>query len=417
VSRLLFVSPVYPSPLDRGQNVRIAQLVQACARDHLVTLVVPRPAPGAFSPELEALAERVVYVDPSEARASPGELWRLARELKRVRRPGVLHELDGYRRAMRSLDVADFDLVWVERLMLTPLFASVLHRVVVDLDDLEHRKWWRAARLRLRERPFAARVVARHCYYALRFGVAELRATRRFAAAVVASPEDEQYLRRRRTTNVWTVPNGVTLPAPHQPRTRTVVRRMVFLGNLSYDANLDALDVMRDELLPVLRREAPELSMSVVGPGCTDELRAAHPEVEFLGFVPDLPVLLRSFDLLLAPLRVGGGTKLKVLEAMANGLPVVTTPVGAEGLRLQDRVTAIVSSTPEGLVDGVLALRREPALAQRLAEQAAVLAQDFAWDQIRERMADELLQLRRGLGAAPADAAARPASTIPADDR
>ena len=394
--RLLFLSPVYPYPRDRGQHVRISHLLRACAGDFRVTLLVPPPGPAGADPGLESLCERVVHVDETRHLAEGRAGWAdFSRRHRVARRPDVARRLLAWSDAVAEVDLAAFRLVWVERLMLTAVVGAARGRTVVDLDDLEHRKWVRIARSP-RPRPLRRRAV--EGYYVARFLAGETLGARRFLACVVASPQDAAHLRRLGVRNVTVLPNGVDVGAAPPGGTRGAGPvRAVFVGNLAYDANVDALDMLSAEVLPALDARGLSVSVDVVGPGATPDLEQRHPRLHFRGFVEDVAAALRDHDLLLAPLRLGGGTKLKVLDALAAGLPVVTTPVGAEGLGVVSGVHAVVGGTAAELAAGVDTVARDPALAASLAVAGHALARDsFTWDSVRGRTAALLAALAAG---------------------
>lgn len=166
------------------------------------------------------------------------------------------------------------------------------------------------------------------------------------------------------------VPNVIDVAsiAPALPAGRS---RVLFAGDFSYPPNRDAFQFLEAEILPALRRRAPDARLVVTGRGSTS-LPAAD-NVELLGFVDDLDVVYRSVDCVLVPLRIGGGSPLKFVEAMAYGLPVVATPVAARGLAavpgehflLGDDPESLAELTAECLADEKNDLRRA---ARKLAE-------------------------------------------------
>jgi glycosyltransferase involved in cell wall biosynthesis len=116
--------------------------------------------------------------------------------------------------------------------------------------------------------------------------------------------------------------------------------------------------------------------------------------VRFRGFVDDLGAALGEYDVMVAPIRFGGGTKLKVLDAMAHCIPLVTTPVGAEGLSLVHGEHAWIAGSADGLADGIGRLATDAALAERMTAAAFALVRDrFSWAAIRARMTDWLSRL------------------------
>jgi len=377
--RLLFITDVCPYPLDRGQRVRVHNLLEACAGACEVTFVGPVPDAEPGRAALDRLVARTVCVSGAGA---DGGGWRD----------------EPFARALRAVRVADHDLVWAERLHVARLCrrGAVRARTIVDLDDLEHVKIGR--RLRLDPLRSGPRDWWRYALYRR----LELRGSRRFASVVVCSDDDRGYLARHGCHNAVTVPNGVDLPPgdderrrPRAARATDASPRVVFVGNLGYEPNADAVAFFADDVLPRLRARWPSASLDVVGPGAMPGGNERwSSRVRFRGFVDDLGAALGAYDVMVAPIRFGGGTKLKVLDAMAHRIPLVTTPVGAEGLKLLHREHAWIAGSPEGIADGIGRLASDDALADRMTAAAFALVRDrFSWPAIRARMTDWLSRL------------------------
>jgi glycosyltransferase involved in cell wall biosynthesis len=386
VSSLLFVTFVYPFPLDRGQNVRISNLIRACARDFELTLVTPPPTAGAH-PELEQACARVVYAEEPRM-PSLREVAGAAMRERRVRRRGDLRLTGAFERALAQVDPGEHDLIWVEGHALAGLFPEHRDRLVVDLDDLEHKKWWREVKHPAGRAEAGLGRRARALYHAGRFLLDELLLPRKVLHCVLCAPQEAALLRRSGSTNVSTVANGVQLTASSLPPGGALrdgpPYRLGFLGNLAYRPNRDAVELLDRDVLPRVRRDL-DVTLEVIGPGADAELRAQFPDIRFLGFVDDVQGALRDLDVFVAPLRLGAGTKLKLLDAMASGLPIVTTRVGAEGLRLEHGVNALIADTMEEVADGVRGLCRDPEIRAHLGQRARATAHaHFGWEHIRD---------------------------------
>ncbi|WP_119681028.1 glycosyltransferase family 4 protein [Indioceanicola profundi] len=391
--RLLFLSPVFPYPLDRGQHVRIANLIQGCSRDFAVTLVSPPPPSDAAQASLSSFCEEMIAVETGE-----GESTSLVDTLRNFVRTGEivgperLPLLHRFARALEGIQLDSYDLIWVERRELAPLLRAWSGKTILDLDDVEHKKHFRELREKASPRQ-SIRMLPR----GLRLWYRETMGARRYLATVVCSDEDRDYLKMFGMGNVHTVPNGVAMPTlrPRRSGRNGAAPRLVFVGNMQYGPNLDAVEFFAREIHPLLSDRLPGLMLDVIGPGTTQAMREAYAgPVRFRGFVDDLADALAGYDVFVAPLRLGGGTKLKVLEAMANRIPLSTTPVGAEGLALRDRTSALISDTPHAIAEDIFTLCTDKALADRLAENAFQLTSErFRWDRIRGRAADWLREL------------------------
>jgi polysaccharide biosynthesis protein PslH len=202
------------------------------------------------------------------------------------------------------------------------------------------------------------------------------------------SDEEADHFRRLGARNVHVIPNGVDCATysglGQADGHRASAPVILYSGTLSWTPNAEAARFLAEQAMPVVRASRPDVTLRIVGRDPTPEVRALAnlPGVEVLANVPDMKPHLAEAHLLAVPLESGGGTRLKILEAFAAGLPVVSTPVGCEGLRVsQDREILIADrlAFPQAL----LALIAEPARAARLAAAARHLAEtEYDWSVI-----------------------------------
>jgi glycosyltransferase involved in cell wall biosynthesis len=193
--------------------------------------------------------------------------------------------------------------------------------------------------------------------------------------------------------NAVVVANGAEAPAePRTDRTRLMgdTPTMLFVGALDYEPNARAVEWFVDEVLPGLRSRCPDAVLRVVGRGADRVAWAAGVQgVELVGPVPEMGPELERADVSVVPLRVGAGTRLKVVEAMAHRIPVVTTTVGCEGIDVVDRTHALVADDPVRFAESCANALADGALRQRLADAAAELFEArYTWGAIEERVAD-----------------------------
>jgi len=169
---------------------------------------------------------------------------------------------------------------------------------------------------------------------------------------------------------------------------------LLFTGALTYKPNYDAVMILCKEILPAIRVRRPEARLRVTGrtDGVDISSLATIPGVEFTGYVEDIRPIVSSASALVAPLRLGGGTRLKILEAMALGTPVVSTSVGAEGLGLRDGVHILLGDTSALVADQTVTLLDDDRLAQRIAENAREFIRErYAWPAIAAKLDRALL--------------------------
>lgn len=224
-----------------------------------------------------------------------------------------------------------YDLVWFnrERAWL-PLRGRFTGRTVVDVDDFEEvliRRWRQLGRgvwgmpLTPWQRVQAGRSIAW-------WGRVHRRLAREVDVPVVACVGDAARLGTERTAVV--VPNTYPACPPRPPRTGGAT--ILFQGSFDWAPNADAAGWLTGEILPLIRERVPDARVVLAGTSTPDVAALAGPHVEVTGAVPSMAPYLRAADLVVVPLRVGSGTRIKILEAFAHGVPVVSTAVGAEGL-------------------------------------------------------------------------------------
>lgn len=171
---------------------------------------------------------------------------------------------------------------------------------------------------------------------------------------------------------------------------------LVFLGSFKHHPNVDAVTYFVKEILPLVRREIPQARLRIVGSGMVPEVASlAGDAVEVVGYVADLDPILDSARLMVVPLRFGAGVKGKINSAMAAGLPVVTTTVGAEGMGLEDGSSARIADDPTHFSKAVVELYSDPVAWETIAGGARLLlGHQFS----PERAGEELSALRDDLG-------------------
>jgi polysaccharide biosynthesis protein PslH len=233
----------------------------------------------------------------------------------------------------------------------------------------------------------------------IRYRRAEIATLQRFVQVVVMSELDRDIVQRVAPgQKVTVVPNGVDLAGlvfrGAVPRCGSP--RLLFVGGLAHRPNFDGLRHFISEALPVLLHQFPDLTLTVVGDaaGAAPELMSLPrgDAVEFVGFVPDLNGHFAESTALIVPLRIAGGTRLKIIEAMAAGVPVITTAIGAEGLPVVHGEQVLVAETPQETVACVKRLVRDPEFAQRMAKAARRLCEEkYDWRSIVGAMEQQLL--------------------------
>ena len=176
------------------------------------------------------------------------------------------------------------------------------------------------------------------------------------------------------------VPNGVDteffapVPAPPEPDS------LVFTGLLSYRPNIDAVQHLVNDIFPLVRRARPACTLTIVGGGGDDLTHLAGPGIRFTGYVPDLRPEIARAAVAVVPIRMGSGTRLKVVEALAMAKPMVSTTIGCEGIDVRDEEHLLIGDSPAVFAAQVLRLLDDPDAARRMGERGAALARsEYSW--------------------------------------
>jgi glycosyltransferase involved in cell wall biosynthesis len=213
---------------------------------------------------------------------------------------------------------------------------------------------------------------------------AEARACADAAVTLAVSENDRAVLAAAAPqARVQAIPTGVDTSYFHPNGTRQAAAKLVFTGSMDWYPNEDGILYFIDSILPLIRREVPEASVTVVGRNPTAKLRAAAgPAVHVTGTVDDVRPYIAEAAVYVVPLRLGGGTRIKIFEALAMGKAVVSTRIGAEGLPVVSGEHFIEADEPEDFARAVVALIREPERRKRLELAGRMLVEErYSWRQ------------------------------------
>ncbi|HEY3831290.1 MAG TPA: glycosyltransferase [Acidimicrobiia bacterium] len=395
-TKVLWVTDETPDRDGGGGNIRQAMLLDELAsRCDVTVLAVGRVADTTT----RARVEGVIELREPAPRREPGQARRRVRDLRHAfaRRPSGVIDAARVRRVIRPVLARiddEFDVVVVHHLHLAPLVSSRRRSAwVLHLFDIasERARQERADAPGRRQRWLLRRETAHAGRY-------ECEATAEYDRVVVVSDGDAQVLRAhcaesaRHRDRVAVVPNGVAVAT----RTTSALPRdphVLFPGTLNYRPNVLGLTWFCDEVLPLVQRAVPDVQLAIVGRRPVPEV-VALAERPGIDLHPDVPQMAPWFEwarVVVVPLHVGTGTRLKALEAMAAARPVVGTSVGLESLGITDGVHARVVDEPSATAAAIVEILGNDATAARLAAAGRQLVEDEAqWCAIAARLADVL---------------------------
>jgi glycosyltransferase involved in cell wall biosynthesis len=272
--------------------------------------------------------------------------------------------------AVQSLLGPDVVGIFAHRLgAMCPLVGVQAHSrppVFFDLDDIEHRK---VIRDLARGRFYPGKLASYLRVPALFLG--ELQAIRRARTTFVCSSGDQRFLARFvGRDRIAIVPNVASFPAFVPPP--ATEETLLFIGSFTYAPNVDAADHLVREVWPRIRALRPEAKLLIAGqrPERIPSFGDNVPGVVFTGFVDDLAQLYASVRVVCCPIRSGGGTRIKIIEAAGYAKPVVSTVIGAEGLLFADPDEIVVARSDAGFANACAQLLGDPEQAQALGNAA-----------------------------------------------
>ncbi len=368
--RAVVVSPLLPFPPVSGGRKRTLRLLEAMERAGLAPAVItPDDADPAAAQALRARGWTVDVVA-----AHPASLAGRAAQ-HAARRPSPF--LRGVAARVRAAAPGS-TLVQLEHTQ-SAYYLNAVGRVpaVLSLHNLDSELAATVARGRRRGSAAWARDWSR----ARATATVERRSIPRAARVLCVSEEDAVAVRELGGRPLL-APNGVDEELLALPAERPAGEGVLFFGHLGYGPNRRGLERFLTEGWPAVRAQRPAAVLRVAGPGQDRALEhrlSAIAGVELLGLVEDVSAALAQARVVLVPLWEGGGTRLKVLEAMAAAVPVAATPLGAARLGVEDGREALLAGEPAGLAAALVRLLAEPELAARLAHAGRALAAPFVW--------------------------------------
>ncbi|MEK7754597.1 MAG: glycosyltransferase family 4 protein [Acidobacteriota bacterium] len=383
--KILWVKTDFLHPTTRGGQIRTLEMLRrlhARHEIHYVALDDGNNEEGVcraseYCSRAYPIPHRVV------GKNSPAFAWQLAAGLF-ARLPVALsrYRSDGMRRTVDKLRAAEkFDLVVCDFLAPAPNLER-LEECVLFQHNVETLIWERHWQ--------TATDPARRLYFRLQAGkmlAYERQVCRRVARVVAVSEADAELMRARfGVSNVAAVPTGVDVDWFKPPRETARVADLVFGGSMDWLPNIDAVKYMLREIMPLIRRRRPATSMAIVGRNPAPEILALarrEPWIQVTGTVPDVRPYLWGSLVSVVPLRIGGGTRLKIYESMAARVPVVATSVGAEGLECRHPDQIRLADTPEAFAEACLELLENAGERERIGAAAQELvASRFSWEQV-----------------------------------
>lgn len=397
--RVLFLSQIVPYPPHGGVLQRGYHILRELSEEAVVDLLAfihpdQLPTQAAREESRRALAEFCDRVEYFPLWAKESALHRtaaLARSAcSSLPFSVVAHRSSAFQQAVSdALKGGRYDLVHVDTVGLAqfvgprPRLPSVLTHHNVESVLMERRAQVEPG------------VIVRRFLHrdARKLASLESVASRIFDVNIMVSSNDEQTLRRR-VSGIRTsvVPNGVDIAYFTPEDVVNEAPALIYTGGMNMFANRDAVLFFLHEIWPLIRAEHPTVRFCAVGqdpPPALVAFAARDPRVVVTGYVPDIRPFVRQSAIYVVPLRVGGGTRLKVLDAMAMGKAMVSTTIGCEGIEARPGEHLIIADSPMAFARATLTLLDDRGAQRQLGRAARLLVEKrYAWPVIRGQLLD-----------------------------
>ncbi len=382
--KILWVKTDFLHPTDRGGQIRTLETLRRLHPRHEVHyLAYDNPA----QPEgLARAKEYCSYVYPVEhhipEKTSPAFAIQLLKGLISPLPVAVARwQSDAFRQKFEEVTREhSFDSIVCDFLFPAPNISR-FERCTLFQHNVEAIIWERHAE--------QGRTPLHRWYFALqakRMTAYEGQVCRAARNIIAVSDSDARTMRDRyQAKRADSVPTGVDIDFfrpthPAEPKTD-----LVFLGSMDWMPNIDGVQWFADEIWPLILESRPQTTLAIVGRKPTSAIQqlATRPNITVTGTVPDVRSWLHGGKISIVPLRIGGGTRLKIYESMAAQVPVVSTTIGAEGLDCTHGENIQIADTPQAFAQACLDLLASPQIAQTLAKSAFYLVdQNYSWQAI-----------------------------------
>ncbi len=403
MSNILILTPQLPYPPHQGTSLRNFHIIRGLAERHEITLLSflegNQTADSAVIEPLLALC--TVHTVPVPARSTAQRLWQLVS----TRRPDMAHRLysESFAAELRRLlAVNQFDIVQVEGIELARYMeivraVSLASKIVFDDHNAE---------AELQRRNFLTDLGNLRRWPAAAYSWVQVGRLRRFerwamwmADGVTAVSQTDKLMLEKllngtqinadERRSVRVIPNCIDVVqfqdlAESPKSARSQAYDLVFIGKMDYRPNVDAVLWFVDEVWPGIVAERPSTTFVIVGQKTHPRLERLRdvPGVTLTGWVESVTPYLLGASVFIAPFRIGSGTRLKLIEAMAAGKAIVSTPIGAEGFAVENGRELVLAETAEEMGTAVLHLLNHPEERERLGQNARQFAQQYDWRQV-----------------------------------
>lgn len=397
--KILFISEKIPYPLDTGGNIRTYHILHGLSEAHDITLAttIDSRRQHELIRHLEPMCKKVIAANSGNKgriQLAKDVLSGLFSATPVVVARHYCHDLQ--LNLQRLLSEQHFDVVHFNHLDAAAYMNLVPKSIptVLDEHNIVSNQVKTAARTEanILKRAYMNLQIAKTVRY-------ERNTAEKMSLCMVCSDADKAALAKMaRKTRIAVIPNGVDIGYfdSCQQGPNSLLRsanNLVFVGTLDYGPCEAAVYFFSTEILPRILSEIPDIIFTVVGRNPSKRLQKLainDKRIVLAGWVADIRPYLGTARIFVAPLLSGSGTRIKILEAMAMGKPVVSTSIGAEGIEAEDGADIVIADTPNDFSSAVIALIRNESRAKSIADKARSLVREkYSWEGIQRNLLAE----------------------------
>lgn len=385
-SKLVIVTSRFPYPLEKGDKLRIYHQIRYLSQHftiHLISLSDQKVEKSALE-QLESLCESVRIYRLNLVHRVIGMCWSIV--TSKPLQVGYFYHFGHARRISKYLAEIQPDFIYCQ-LIRTAEYVKNYHECPKTIDYMDAFSKGMERRIHLSrwyDRWFFRLESNRLREY-------EQRIFDYFEQHTIITEQDKTFIAHPNRSSIESIPNGIDERFFDRLQ-QTPSCDLVFIGNLSYVPNIEAVHYLKNEILPLV----PDLTLLISGAEPSPSLKkscSTSSQITLIGWVDDIRTSYRNGKLFIAPMMIGTGMQNKLLEAMAMGIPCITTPLANNAIGAVHGETIMVAETPEEFVSCIHQLLSDPAVYSRISEQARdFVRQRFQWETSTQKLIDIIRQ-------------------------
>lgn len=374
--KILFLAHLFPLPLDSGGKIKSFCTLKTLAQHHEVRLLayVRNELESAMLSEVRRVCAEtdVVSLRRSAVRSAwdafaalaLGKSFVVARDFRR-------DMIEAFKKVLAEFEP---DVVHIDHLQMAQFvdFGDSRYKTVLDQHNVEYLIVKRMAETA--ESAVVRQYAQLEWPKLMRY---ELDVCRRSDLVITVSEQDKSTLHAMDSSlqNIYAVPIGIDVDAVPVVKRSSNTRNLLFLGAMHWPPNIDCVLWFYKEILPLIKAEIPDCIFTIAGQRAPKSVTslASDPSVRVIGYVADQAAVAKDCSVFIVPLRSGSGVRVKILNAMAMGLPIVSTSIGAEGIEVEHGKHLLIADTPDEFAKSVVSVLQNASLADILGQNARQL--------------------------------------------